>query len=160
MIESLDWKGIVLHHSETTDSGTQDWSGIRKYHMEVKGWRDIGYHFGIEVADGQIVLQKGRSLTIPGAHCKGLNHTHLGICMVGNYNTHTLETDKSIILINLLDELITEFSIKINDIIGHWESYIILGQASSQIEAQKIKTCPGLMFDMPALRLKLMEHIL
>ena len=160
MVDKRQWQGIVIHHSWTKDNNTQDWESIRKYHMIEKGWQDIGYNFGIEYDKNGIVLQEGRSLEIDGAHTKGFNHTHIGICVVGNYNIQPIETDKEQALIDMIMLLITEYNIKILDIIGHYESYILLNQATNKEEAQKIKSCPGLMVDMEGLRNKIKDKII
>lgn len=54
-----------------------EWNGQT---MKGRGFRDIGYHYIIEVS-GHVV--KGRGDTEQGAHTYGQNHDSLGICMVG-----------------------------------------------------------------------------
>ena len=54
-------------------------SEIKRWHVEDNGWRDIGYHFVIEL-DGSI--HKGRAVGTSGAHIVGENH-NIGICYVG-----------------------------------------------------------------------------
>jgi N-acetylmuramoyl-L-alanine amidase len=82
------WKGIVVHHSLTQDGNVVDWGAIRNYHKSL-GWNDIGYHCGLELVDGKYQYQTGRPLDMTGAHTIGLNDTHLGICMVGNFDIVT-----------------------------------------------------------------------
>jgi len=53
---------------------------IRKWHVEEKGWSDIGYHV-IICRSG--ILDGGRPLEIPGAHAKGYNKNSIGIALVG-----------------------------------------------------------------------------
>ncbi len=75
--ETRDWTGIVIHHS-ATERGSVD--SIRKYHIEVNGWDDIGYHF-IIAQSGEIF--DGRPLSKIGAHALGRNSTHIGVCLIG-----------------------------------------------------------------------------
>jgi hypothetical protein len=49
---------------------------------EGKGWLDIGYNFGEESVNGETVLVVGRSMNIPGAHCRGYNDKYLGFAFV------------------------------------------------------------------------------
>ncbi len=79
---------IVIHHSLTKDGIVADWEAIRKYHREVNGWSDIGYHYGIERVGRRILLQVGRPESEFGAHTKEMhmNSKSLGICVVGNFD--------------------------------------------------------------------------
>lgn len=124
--------GIVIHHSETKDGTVKDWDGIKKYHMEEKGWSDIGYHFGIERINGVITTLEGRSLSKAGAHCEGYNNT-VGICLVGNYDIappdKTLLSALSVLTVNILQLFPT---ITLSDIHKHSEF--------------AKKTCPGTKF--------------
>ena len=86
MIDSLPWSAIVWHHSATKDGDSNDWEAIRRYHIETKGWRNIGYHWGIERENGAIVVREGRPLNWEGGHCVGWNKIALGVCVVGNFD--------------------------------------------------------------------------
>jgi hypothetical protein len=77
--------GIVIHHSLTKDGQTVDWDGIKHYHMQEKGWSDIGYHAGVERINGELTTLTGRPIDMVGAHTIGHNDT-LGICIVGNFD--------------------------------------------------------------------------
>jgi len=59
---------------------------IRKWHIEERHWRDIGYHYVIK-RDG--TLQLGRPLEQQGAHVKGHNKNSIGICLVGGMDKRT-----------------------------------------------------------------------
>ncbi len=123
---------IILHHSLTKDSETVSWGAIRKYHVEVEGWLDIGYHFGIEqVGDGFEVFA-GRPLDRVGAHTKGQNGTSLGVCCVGNYDVDTVPEGMIQKLIPLLRGLMSVFSIPSDQIYRHSDF--------------APKTCPGSHF--------------
>lgn len=105
------WTAIIIHHSASMDDGYKnDWEAIRSFHMSwryndesvdektaerlrergfvvIPPWRDIGYHNGIEMVKGKIVVQQGRPLTDTGVHCKGMNYHALGLCFVGDYDS-------------------------------------------------------------------------
>lgn len=73
----INWQGIVIHHS-ATEGGTVE--SFDSYHKQI-GFDEIGYHYVI-YKDGSV--HEGRSLNKVGAHAKGRNKTHIGICLVGN----------------------------------------------------------------------------
>ena len=88
------WKGIVLHHSATTDSNGVETEGFRRFHVEVRGWLDIGYHFVIEEIDDRHYALMGRPAYMSGAHCPGKNSTHLGICFTGNFGEEEMKEEQ------------------------------------------------------------------
>jgi hypothetical protein len=72
---------VTIHHTETpsTDPARQV-RGIQNYHMDTRGWCDVGYHFLIGV-DGTIY--EGRPLEKLGAHTGGQNTNNIGIAFIG-----------------------------------------------------------------------------
>ena len=66
----------VIHHTATKDVSIKV---IRTYHMEVRGWNDVGYHYLIRT-NGNV--ETGRSLGTIGAHAPGRNHW-IGIALTG-----------------------------------------------------------------------------
>lgn len=71
---------IIIHCADTyahMDVGAEE---IRRWHVEERGWSDIGYHAVIR-RDGSV--EKGRPIDRPGAHAKGHNARSIGICLVG-----------------------------------------------------------------------------
>ena len=93
MDNSLPWSAIVWHHSATKDGQENDYAAIRRYHMEVKGWREIGYHYLLERINGVIVTHIGRPLHWEGGHTVGWNKIALGICLVGNFDLAPPDAD-------------------------------------------------------------------
>jgi N-acetylmuramoyl-L-alanine amidase len=73
-------KYIVFHCSATKPSMDIGATEIRKWHVENRGWADIGYHIVIR-RDGRI--EWGRHFDVAGAHVAGHNAHSVGICMVG-----------------------------------------------------------------------------
>ena len=73
-------KTIVVHCSATHEDMDIGVEEIRKWHVDERGWTDIGYHFVVR-RDGKV--ESGRPLSRPGAHVKGNNSDSIGICWVG-----------------------------------------------------------------------------
>ncbi|MCP5023910.1 MAG: N-acetylmuramoyl-L-alanine amidase [bacterium] len=92
------WRYITIHHSalEESVSTVSTQSGaktalrkMQKYHMDSRGWGDLGYHFLID-SRGQVY--EGRSMHWQGAHAGRDNHNrnnnvgNIGICLIGNFD--------------------------------------------------------------------------
>lgn len=136
------WKYIILHHSLTKDGKTVDWQAIRRYHTQVRGWDDIGYHFGVEWVMGGYEILIGRTLDKPGAHTLGKNGVGIGVCCLGNFDNEALPEEMIDRLIPLLKWLRKEYQIPRSNIVGHnaFASY---------------KSCPGRLFDIEEIRRRL-----
>ena len=74
----MRYLNLIVVHCSDTEEGTVE--SIRKYHTEVKGWDDIGYHYLI-YKDGSV--NEGRPLNKIGAHVEGANKNSVGICLIG-----------------------------------------------------------------------------
>jgi N-acetylmuramoyl-L-alanine amidase len=71
---------IIIHCTATPEGRDVSISDVRRWHVEDRGWRDIGYHFLIQ-RDGTI--DEGRPIEQTGAHTKGHNWDSIGIAYVG-----------------------------------------------------------------------------
>jgi len=71
---------IIIHCSATREGENYSVDTIRSWHVDGRGWSDIGYHFYIDL-HGEI--HKGRDIAKIGAHCKGQNRNSIGICYCG-----------------------------------------------------------------------------
>lgn len=147
---------VIVHCSDS------EWGccrAIREWHLE-RGWRDIGYHFGImngyptyedfknnnrfKVLDGQIecgrylngnlIMKRGEI----GAHCLGYNEDSVGVYLIGK-NKFTFSQKSSLVL--LCRELAEKYQLEVKNIIGHNETESGIRQG---------KTCPNL--DMSNIR--------
>ena len=136
---------VMLHHSLTKDSETVSWGAIRRYHTDTNGWAGIGYHAGVELVSSggaatyEVLL--GRPWTENGAHCpqEGMNRKALGICLVGNFDEMLVprpQWEKAVELVRMLCAI---YAIPTEHIVGHRDY-------------NPIKTCPGEMFSVEALR--------
>ena len=79
---------IIIHCTATRPNW---WEGktsqqkvdeVRRWHVEDRGWSDIGYHYLID-RDGTLV--EGRPLERTGAHAKGHNTGSVGISLFGGH---------------------------------------------------------------------------
>lgn len=86
---------IIIHCAATRPDWMKGHSAeakrdeILRWHVEERGWRDIGYHYFID-RDGRTV--PGRSLQTQGAHTRGHNANSIGICLAGGHGSS--ENDK------------------------------------------------------------------
>lgn len=129
------WQGIILHHSLSEDGETLNFKAIKKYH-EHKGFDDVSYHFVVEEYKEEPVVICGRPLYQEGAHTlKGFNKTHLGVCIVGNFNIDNLEVKTEEKLVDFLAGLCIITEIPASAIKGHKE-------------ADTGRTCPGDFFPL------------
>jgi len=135
---------IILHHSLTKDSQTVSWGAIRRFHTVDLGWRDIGYHLGVELARDQHEIFMGRMLNDSGAHCPqgGMNQKGIGICFVGNFDTYPPPAQMWDMGITLVRSLMDIFNIPADQVFGHRDF-------------NSKKTCPGKMFDVDKFRTEL-----
>lgn len=113
---------IIIHCSATRPSQDKvDVKEIRRWHVDERGWSDIGYHFVIK-RDG--TLEKGRSENLVGAHTVGENHDSIGICLVGGIEQNSMEPEENFTenqfktLHDLLAKLKVKYGNKIR-IFGH-----------------------------------------
>ena len=101
--------------------------------MDTLGWRDIGYHFGIERVGDDYETIIGRSADVVGAHTRSHNHT-IGICFVGNFDDHRPPAEQWIKGLTLVRWLLDIYDLKDSDIYGHCDF--------------SAKSCPGRQFGM------------
>lgn len=122
---------------------------IRREHVDVRGFRDIGYHYLIlngqltskifnKALDGKMLEGRrhdGDDFIEPGeqgAHAPGFNQRSLSICLVGDkdFTTEQFQSMRS-----LCSRLMREHDIPLANVLGHCET------ASGKKQG---KTCPNL----------------
>ena len=145
---------VVLHHSLTEDSGTVSWGAIRRYHTQVQGWRDIGYHWGLELVGDFYEVLLGRWWDEAGAHVAELqmNARSLGICLVGNFDLVPPPDAQWAKALALAQRLRVRWGIPVRNVLGHREVGLRAGKDWRQ---GAYKTCPGRSFDLDRFRQEL-----
>jgi len=131
---------IIVHHSVSPSDTTL--SEIRSWHLQ-RGYRDIGYHYAFRLdEDGTPIMEVGRPIELPGAHCPGYNGTSIGVCVCGNYSLTEPLIEGALwsFVINRLQALMHEYKISPDRVIGHREAP---GAATE---------CPGLLLDLNMFR--------
>lgn len=113
---------IIIHCSATPEGREVDVETIRKWHKQ-RGFSDIGYHYIIHL-DGMV--ETGRPVGQPGAHCKDRNANSIGVCYIGGTDlqgkpkdTRT-EAQKSALL-TLVRFLMKQYNLTAEQIHGHNE---------------------------------------
>lgn len=77
---------VVVHCSATGASwyagkrSSEKVAEIRRWHVQDRGWRDIGYHWVID-RDGTVL--PGRAETVIGAGVEGHNRGVIHVCLIG-----------------------------------------------------------------------------
>lgn len=71
---------IIVHCAATPEGKNFTVEQIRNWHVNGRGWKDIGYHFVIYL-DGSI--HAGRPVEQVGAHCLNHNQHSIGVCYIG-----------------------------------------------------------------------------
>jgi hypothetical protein len=115
---------------------------IRRFHVEERGWDDIGYHFVIEFSGDEMCLFRGRDVRYRGAHCEagGRNWNTLGVCVVGRFETPESVTPPVFTRVrDALAMLVQAYHLDPRAVRGHREW-------------DPAKTCPGMGWDMDAVR--------
>lgn len=123
---------IIIHHSLTKDGSTVSWDAIRWYHTHTMGWRDIGYHAGIELIGGHYEILIGRMLDEVGAHTSGQNEDSIGICLAGNFDLAPPPPAQLDLAVRYTSSLCRVLEIPVSRVSRH-----------SDFSA---KTCPGALF--------------
>lgn len=80
------WQSIAVHHTVSPDTTEQNTDAIRRYHMDVRGYAEVGYHCLVELDGDKYVAVQGRPEHMQGAHTYGRNHTDLGIALIGDFS--------------------------------------------------------------------------
>jgi hypothetical protein len=122
---------ITFHHSGDVHNGrdvpfledgfaetAQHLELVREYHVNQRGWADIGYHFAIDRTGRVFQL---RSLRYQGAHVKGQDEHNLGIVVLGNFNVQTPTAAQKARILTFGRLSRSEYSVPISRVYTHRE---------------------------------------
>ena len=132
---------IIIHCSATKVGQDFTAADIDRWHRE-RGFNGIGYHY-VVCLDGR--LERGRDISLAGAHCKGWNEHSIGICYIGglDVNGHPADTRTKAqkrVLYQLIMDLQKEYGIL--QVLGHRDTSPDLNE-DGVIEANEyVKVCP------------------
>lgn len=112
---------IILHCSATQEGVDIKVNTIRRWHVTCNGWKDIGYHFVVDL-DGTV--EEGRPISQVGAHCSGHNKGSIGICYVGGCDKNMKPKDtrtglQKIAMFELVHRLLDMFHLTIDNVHCH-----------------------------------------
>lgn len=134
----MKWRAFLIHHTAGADDGDLDLAVIRRWHMEGRGWADIGYHFVVERIGDQHVAVAGRPLNRPGSHEPAVNRSHIGVAFAGNFEVDEPPHGQLVAGARLI--------VGLADALG-LEEIVIEGHRD-----YKATVCPGRHFDLELLR--------
>jgi N-acetylmuramoyl-L-alanine amidase-like protein len=132
---------IIVHCSDNDNSTVES---MRRFHMNVRGWLDVGYH-RVVYADGSRHL--GRDDKRPGAHTSGLNLHTLAVCAVGKLDKHPMTPAQEQGVVDQCVEWCLLHNVPSASVIGHRET----GPFVPKLLRTR-KSCPGKLVDMDRIR--------
>lgn len=132
---------IIVHCSATKAGQDFTAADIDRWHRE-RGFNGIGYHYVIRLDGG---LEKGRDISLIGAHCKGWNERSIGICYVGGLNENGQPADtrtnaQKRVLYQVIMDLQREYGIL--QVLGHRDTSPDLNGDGVIEPYEYVKACP------------------
>ena len=129
----------MVHHTASPASWTLE--KTRSYHKSHKGWSDIGYHFVVET--NPLAFRVGRRADVSGAHAKGVNHSSVGLVVIGNFVKNEMDRQTLCFVAQCVADLCVSYGLFAEEVYGHKE----VGTTPT--------ACPG--FDVTELRARVTE---
>lgn len=105
------WSNIVVHHTVSPDTVAPNADSIRRYHMEDRGYADVGYHALVELDGDKYIIVKGRPEHMQGAHTYGRNHTDLGVALIGDFTVFPPPLEQLVVAARQCAKWCREYSI-------------------------------------------------
>ncbi len=126
---------VIIHHTWRPTAaqyrGLSTVQGVRRYHMQVRGWSDNGYHFMIG-PPGDIF--RCRPLSRAGAHCRGQNQHSVGLAYIADFDQENPAEYRGLqVGQKVVEALLERFELAPDDVYFHRD--------------YADKTCPGTRLD-------------
>ena len=81
---------IIVHCTATPEGRDVSVADLRRWHVRDNGWKDIGYHFFIDIAGN---VHRCRPVEQTGAHVAGHNVGSIGVCYAGGVDKNLKPKD-------------------------------------------------------------------
>jgi len=135
---------IVLHCSCSRIDRRYTFEQCRRDHMLHNRWKDIGYHYYVEL-DGS--LRKGRDESMMGAHVKHHNAHSIGVCYEGGLDAQGRPADtrteaQKVTLLRLIKALRQRYPKAL--VVGHRDLSPDLNGDGHITPNEWVKECPCL----------------
>ena len=132
---------IIVHCSATKAGQDFTATDIDRWHRE-RGFNGIGYHYVVRL-DGK--LEKGRDVSLAGAHCRGWNERSVGICYIGGLDANGRPADtrtnaQKRVLYQIIMDLQREYNIL--QVLGHRDTSPDLNGDGVIEPYEYVKVCP------------------
>lgn len=133
---------IIIHCSATKAGQDFTAKDVDRWHRQ-RGFNGIGYHYVVRL-DG--TLEKGRDVSLPGAHCMGWNERSIGICYIGGLNANGKPADtrtgaQKRVLYQLIMDLQREY--QISQVLGHRDTSPDSNGDGTIEPCEYVKACPS-----------------
>lgn len=144
---------IAVHHTAgyaNSDAATV--RGTQSYHMDARGWSDIGYHFLVAVNG---TIYEGRELQWQGAHVAGHNPGAIGVNFMGCFDSKECYPPKYPAVASVTDAMIQSMGQLVGVLCAHYGIDVNDQKIKGHKEFSGAKTaCPGdrVMERMPEIR--------
>lgn len=132
----IETNKIVGHCAATKPDQDVTAADVDKWHR-ARGWTMIGYHFFIQRGG---LVERGRPITLVGAHVKGHNSDSIGVCMAGGIDENGNPE------LNFTDAQYESLYALIAHLLNMFPNAVICGH--SDLNPSGKPHCPG--FDMNA----------
>jgi N-acetyl-anhydromuramyl-L-alanine amidase AmpD len=142
---------IVVHTAAAPGNADSSAAALKRYHVEVKGWRDIGYQRVVTQTGNR---EQGRPFNDDaswdpweyGAAVSGANDRTFNICCTGHGDLADFTHAQKNALIEECADACIQFGKTAEDVIGHREVHLKIGAPNPH------KTCPGKKISMEEIR--------
>jgi hypothetical protein len=133
---------IAIHHSAgVSHSDRATVKDIQTYHMDNRGWSDIGYHFLVAVNG---TIYEGRELQYQGAHVYGHNAGSIGLNFLGCFDSVECHWPQYPAVASVTDAMIRSMGQLVGVLCAHYDIEVNDQNIKGHRQFSGAKTaCPG-----------------